>query len=310
MATETTFEAPTSPSSNKTTHKKNELKYHGTILFIRYLLVGLILAYWHYVAGLPSVVTRIMSRGGKDITNNDDYLSFYKTPNNQEPHIFNPDDWDDDAFVAQYHCNPNHTYRVQITNKDPLIMYLNSFLAPGEAEHLKAIAHPMMRRSTVTGKEESILHDGRTSSNAFLVKQHDKVVSCIENRAAHFSRKPVENMEGLQVVYYGEGQEYRPHFDYFEFGREGTDRELLRGGQREITIFVYLNTLNEGEGGATLFPTLKLGIKPEKRDAVFWYDMNNRQEEDPRTFHAGAPVEAKGREKWGLNIWIRERKFN
>lgn len=58
-----------------------------------------------------------------------------------------------------------------------------------------------MEKSRVVGQEE-YYHPGRTSSNAFLNKAHDKVVQCIERRASQITDKPVPNIENLQVHTY------------------------------------------------------------------------------------------------------------
>ena len=44
-----------------------------------------------------------------------------------------------------------------------------------------------------------------------------------------------ENGEGLQVLHYGVGEKYEPHYDYFldEFNTKN-------GGQRVATVLMYL----------------------------------------------------------------------
>lgn len=49
------------------------------------------------------------------------------------------------------------------------------------------------------------------------------------------------------------------------------EADLKRGGQRVITLFVYLNELLPEDGGATDFPTLNLRMVPKKNSAVYWY---------------------------------------
>jgi hypothetical protein len=53
----------------------------------------------------------------------------------------------------------------------------------------------------------------RTSSSAFMARSQDVVMECIEQRAADFVGIDREQLEGLQVVWYRIGQQYRPHFD-------------------------------------------------------------------------------------------------
>jgi hypothetical protein len=50
--------------------------------------------------------------------------------------------FDDNAFMKNYRCNKEHTFRVEVFKQDPLLMVIHDFLAPGEADHLRAIALP------------------------------------------------------------------------------------------------------------------------------------------------------------------------
>ena len=53
---------------------------------------------------------------------------------------------------------------------------------------------------------------------------------------------PLENGEGLQILRYRPGAEYKPHYDYFDPAEPGTPAILKRGGQRLASIVCYLNT--------------------------------------------------------------------
>ncbi|KAI3654329.1 hypothetical protein MP228_001048 [Amoeboaphelidium protococcarum] len=223
--------------------------------------------------------------------------------------------WNDDGsfndlvFTHRYKCNENFTFGVNLMRRKPFMMYLRDLLTPGEAQHLIEVARPLFVRSTVVG-DENYVHEGRTSHSAFLQRSHDKVVKCIEQRVSRFVNKPVPNIEPLQVVWYREGQKYEPHYDWFERDGSGGDNELTRGGQREITIFAYLNTVDmEKHGGATSFPEIDVDVPARLGDAAFWYNTDADQKEDPLTKHGGSPIIGDG-EKFGLNIWIRQGSFD
>jgi prolyl 4-hydroxylase len=208
-------------------------------------------------------------------------------------------------FLAEYVCDKSHGYTVKVIRRAPLMMEIENFLMPGEAEHLASLGIPIMKRSTVAGYQES---DSRTSSTAFLPKSADKIVLCVEERAVELTGLPIPNLESLQVVKYVDGQQYKPHHDYFDRNYEPDNPELKRGGQRVLTIFVYLNDVAEKDGGQTFFPELNMGIQPVKNKASLWYNMDENGNDEPRTLHAGQPV-ADGAEKWGLNVWFREGEF-
>jgi len=85
----------------------------------------------------------------------------------------------------------------------------------------------------------------------FFERGEAPLVAAIEQRIAELLCWPVENGEGLQILRYRPGAEYRPHHDYFDPQHAGTARILERGGQRVGTLVVYLNTPQGG--GATTF---------------------------------------------------------
>ena len=89
----------------------------------------------------------------------------------------------------------------------------------------------------------------RTSSGMFLRRQHDDVVSAIEDRIAEWTLLPVEYGEGLQVLRYENNQHYDAHWDYF-FHDEGK----ANGGNRICTVLMYLEDTEEG--GETTFPNI------------------------------------------------------
>ena len=77
---------------------------------------------------------------------------------------------------------------------------------------------------------------------------------------------------------------------------------MRNGGQRIATFFIWLNDMEEEDGGATLFPDLGLKCIPEQGSGLFWWNQRGDilLEE---TKHCGTPVK-KGT-KYGMNIWIR-----
>jgi prolyl 4-hydroxylase len=44
------------------------------------------------------------------------------------------------------------------------------------------------------------------------------------------------------------------------------------------------------KGGSTVFPYLKLNVKPQRRSAVFWYNLKHSGHNDFLTLHMGCPV--------------------
>lgn len=187
----------------------------------------------------------------------------------------------------------------------PRIIVFGNLLSPEECDALIAAAGPRMARSltvaTRTGGEE--VNDDRTSNGMFFQRGETEVVRKLEARIARLLDWPEENGEGLQVLHYRPGAEYKPHYDYFDPAEPGTPTILKRGGQRVGTLLVYLN--EPEKGGGTTFPDVHLEVAPRRGNAVFF--SYERAHPSTRTLHGGAPVIAG--EKWIATKWLRERKF-
>ncbi|MBY0412467.1 MAG: 2OG-Fe(II) oxygenase [Burkholderiaceae bacterium] len=187
----------------------------------------------------------------------------------------------------------------------PRITVFGNLLSGEECDALIAAAAPRMQRSLTvashTAGEE--VHVDRTSDGMFFQRGEGPLIERIEARIAQLLQWPVENGEGLQVLHYRPGTQYRPHYDYFDPADAGTPAILQRGGQRVGTLVIYLNTPEKG--GGTTFPELQLEVAPQRGNAVFFsYD---RPDPATRTLHGGAPVIAG--EKWIATKWLRERDF-
>lgn len=188
---------------------------------------------------------------------------------------------------------------------DPSIVVIGNFLSDEECDGLIEGAKPRMARSLTvaleTGGEE--LNADRTSNGMFYARAENELIARIERRLAQLTRWPVENGEGLQILYYRPGAQYKPHYDYFDPDEPGTPTILKRGGQRVATILMYLH--EPAKGGGTTFPDVKLEVAPKRGNAVFFsYD---RPHPATRSLHGGAPV-IEG-EKWIATKWLREGKF-
>lgn len=195
---------------------------------------------------------------------------------------------------------------VVIAVEHPRVVVFADLLSEEECDEIVMRARDRLERShTVdvsTGGSE--VNAARTSEGMFFRRGEHEVAARVEARLAALLRWPVERGEGLQVLRYRPGAEYKPHHDYFDPAQPGTPAILQRGGQRLATVVMYLN--DPQGGGATTFPDIGLSVAPRKGHAVFFsYD---RPDPATRTLHGGAPVLAG--EKWVATKWLREGRFD
>ena len=195
--------------------------------------------------------------------------------------------------------------RVLATMRSPQVVVFGGLLSDEECDGIIALARPRVTRSETVRAETggSEINSARTSSGMFFERSANTLCARIEARIARLVAWPLENGEGLQVLHYLPGAEYKPHHDYFDPDKAGTPAILQRGGQRVATLVMYLNTPEQG--GATTFPDVGLEVAPIKGNAVFF--SYNRPHPITRTLHGGAPVVAG--EKWVATQWLRERRF-
>jgi prolyl 4-hydroxylase len=188
---------------------------------------------------------------------------------------------------------------------NPRVVVFGDLLSAEECEQLIELAKPRLARSltvaTKTGGEE--INADRTSNGMFFQRGENELVQRIEQRIARLVQWPEENGEGLQILQYGPGAEYKPHYDYFDPVEPGTPTILKRGGQRVGTLVMYLG--EPAKGGGTVFPDVNLEVAPKRGNGVFFsYD---RPHPTTKSLHGGAPVLAG--EKWIATKWLRERRF-
>jgi prolyl 4-hydroxylase len=195
-----------------------------------------------------------------------------------------------------------HTTRVSLSVDLPTLRVLDGLLTTQECEELIGQAQPRLQRSLTVAEDGQHQADNRrTSLGMFFRIGETPLVERIEQRIAELLQVPVNHGEGLQILHYLQGQEYEPHFDWFDPTQPGFAAVTARGGQRIASVVMYLNTPEEG--GGTGFPALGLTVTALRGSAVYFAYEGG----DQASLHAGLPV-VRG-EKWIATKWLRERPY-
>jgi prolyl 4-hydroxylase len=187
----------------------------------------------------------------------------------------------------------------------PELCVFNNLLSAAECEALVEAAKPRLLRSrtidTQTGGEA--LNRDRTSDGMFFTRAENAIVQRVEMRVSRLLRWPLQNFEGMQVLRYRSGAQYKPHYDYFDPQEPATPALLARGGQRVATLIMYLQ--EPERGGATIFPDASISVPPLRGSAVFF--SYAQAHPASLSLHGGEPVVAG--EKWIATLWFRQHQF-
>lgn len=184
----------------------------------------------------------------------------------------------------------------EVLSEAPLIVKFDNVLNDGECEALIENAKNRLRRSKLANKAVS---DLRTSSGMFFEENESPLIHSIEQRIANLMHIPIEHAEGLQVLRYKPGEQFKAHYDYFNEQHPSSENNRIS------TLVMYLNDVDEG--GATTFPLLGISNKPVKGSAVYFEYFYSNRKLNELTLHSGDPV-IRG-EKWVATQWMRKKRI-
>ncbi|SDZ85026.1 2OG-Fe(II) oxygenase [Microbulbifer marinus] len=214
----------------------------------------------------------------------------------------NPSPWDSGVKTTS-----DREVQVLMTAQKPNLVLFGNLLSGEECDELIALSQPRLKRSKVVNSQsgQSGQHAMRTSSGAVFRFGEFPLVKRIEQRISELVDIPVSRGEGLQVLNYAPGAEYKPHHDYFDPQYPGSKKYLQRGGQRCATLIIYLNDVEAG--GSTVFPSTGVNVYPRKGYGLFFSYADEQGGLDPLSLHGGSPVIAG--EKWVATKWMRLRDY-
>jgi prolyl 4-hydroxylase len=179
---------------------------------------------------------------------------------------------------------PKNLQRFDSPNLD--LYTLEGFLSPKECARLVALIDHHLTPSTLSFDPGD--NSFRTSKTSHLCHLRSPVAVEIDAKICKTLGIRAEYSEGIQAQRYDVGQQFKPHWDYFEPDTDAYRRLAGVRGNRTWTFMVYLN---EGmEGGATRFTKIDYAIKPKLGMAVLWNNLKVDGTPNSYTMHCGEPV--------------------
>lgn len=191
---------------------------------------------------------------------------------------------------------------LRVLNQYPPIFAVDSFLTHSECDFLISVAQDSFSPAPVVGKGSGEVSPSRTSTTCYLAREDLPIYM---EKICALTGKPVDHCELPQVGRYLPSQQYLQHFDAFDVSNEDGRRFVSNGGQRTVTVLVYLNKVENG--GGTSFPVLNLEVKPKKGMAIVFFPATVDGLLDKMVLHAAKPAIDT---KYVSQVWIRQGHYD
>lgn len=189
---------------------------------------------------------------------------------------------------------------------DPIIWVIDDFVTPDERAHIIERATDRMDVARVSRLGSNTVSERRTGSVAWVKHDETDIIAGLVSRVGDLVDVPSDHAESLQVVHYGETQEYQAHFDAWDIATDKGRQKTAVGGNRAVTALMYLNEV-EG-GGGTSFPKLDVVVEARPGRLCIFHDLVvGTSARHRHSLHGGMPVTAG--EKWACNLWFRQRPY-
>ncbi|XP_038169954.1 prolyl 4-hydroxylase subunit alpha-3 isoform X1 [Arvicola amphibius] len=180
----------------------------------------------------------------------DTYEELCQTLGSQPTHYQIP------SLYCSYETNSSPYLLLQPARKEvihlrPFVALYHDFVSDAEAQKIRELADPWLQRSVVASGEKQLPVEYRISKSAWLKDTVDPMLVTLDRRIAALTGLDIQPpyAEYLQVVNYGIGGHYEPHFDHATSPSSPLYR--MKSGNRVATFMIYLSAVEAG--GATAF---------------------------------------------------------
>ena len=201
------------------------------------------------------------------------------------------------------------TWKLNLLHCDPPVFSIDNFFTSEEC-------HEYMEMTSGDGSDDAVQVISPTFSAASISRRTSttwfcryKGVPTLLAKAQRLLNVTMSQMEEPQLVRYRTGEEFSWHYD------EIPKQQLANGGQRLATLLVYLNEMDEGMGGGTIFRDLQesrakgrrkakmLSVRPQAGKALLFFPAFKDGRPDVRTLHKG---EVASETKKIAQLWVHE----
>lgn len=193
--------------------------------------------------------------------------------------------------------------RLRLLSINPLVGRIDKFITPrASLDLIRAGADRLGAATVVHGEREGAMPETRSNRSTRIEADSRTEIAALRDRIAQLLNLPPSGCPAMQLLHYSEGERFTPHHDAFLFSKDKMPERLQEDGQRYFTALIYLN---EGfSGGDTIFPRLRIGIRPMRGRLVIWSTTRlGGNMPHPDALHEGTVVTSG--EKWVATFWFR-----
>lgn len=190
---------------------------------------------------------------------------------------------------------------VKLLNVSPPVYTVDNFLTLSECTFLINAASDSFTPAPVVGAGSGEISKSRTSSTCYLARED---LPILLQKVYNLTGKPWKHTELPQVGRYLNTQQYLQHYDAFDLSNEDGQRFAANGGQRVVTVLIYLNDVEKG--GQTNFPMLDIKVQPKMGKALVFFPSTVDGYLDKKALHAALPAVDV---KFVSQIWIRQGDY-
>lgn len=193
-----------------------------------------------------------------------------------------------------------------VLHENPAVRSRTAAISPVMCDYLLAASWPVLRRAeifnTLTGKTNLDPHRKAYSTSIGRSLQALPVAYMTARMAACTGASALHG-EGLAVLLYYPGDEYRQHLDCFADDDGWASAELAAQGQRRATALTVLS--DRFEGGETRFDRMDVQWRGRTGDMLTFVNVTDSGAPEPLSLHAGSAITSGW--KALASLWVRER---
>ena len=203
-----------------------------------------------------------------------------------------------DYIIKQY--NNHFTYK-QLKNAvikikdDSIVNVHRKFLSTSECNYIINYCKDKLSDSCVYNNNNNVLDTKSRISKSYSTTRNEyEIIKDVKNRIINLFKINENRIEELQIVKYDIGNFFKLHHDYINYFEN----------KRKYSIIIYLNSLNEEDGGETYFPFYNQKIIPEEGTLIYFNNLFDDNSDNFLSLHEGKPIRTYN-EKYIITTWSR-----